>query len=152
MDVPYPPCGTTSVLCGEVEFNRNQGKGFVATDFMKFSLAILKGGAPVALGDLCDGKVAFIYSDGYTPVSNLGSCSSSSATPVATSLSQDPTTAPQVGTVPTSPPPNNSPACTQLNGECTDPMMSGSTDSNPATGLEGPPTCFDQNGIPIACQ
>jgi hypothetical protein len=149
-DVPYPPCSATGVLCGEVEFNRTQGHGFGANDFMQFSLAILKGGAPAASSDLCGAKVAFIYSDGYTPVSNLGS-SSCSSTLIATSLGQDPMTAAQVGTVPTSPPPNNTPACTQLNGHCTNPMLSGSTDSNPAFGLESP-TCFDANGFPIPCQ
>jgi hypothetical protein len=145
-DVPYPSCnGTTSVLCGEVEFNRNSGQGFVATDFMKFSLAILKGGAPAGLGDLCSAKVAFIYSDGYTPVSNLGACS----TLLATSVGQDPMTVAQVGTVPTPPPPNNTGACTKLNGQCTNPMNSGSTDSNPATGLESP-QCYSY-GNPVPC-
>jgi hypothetical protein len=151
-DVPYPPCSATGVLCGEVEFNRNPGKGFGVNDFMQFSLAILKGGAPAASSDLCGAKVAFIYSDGYTPVSNLGSSScSGSSNLIATSLGQDPMTAAQVVTLPTSPLPNNMPACTLLNGHCTNPMMSGSTDSNPAFGLESP-TCFDANGFPIPCQ
>jgi len=149
-DVPYPPCSVSGVLCGEVEFNRNSGQGFGPNDFMNFSLAILKGGAPVSLGDLCGAQAAFIYSDGYTPVSNLGSCSNSSTTLVATSVSQDPMTVAQIGTVPTSPPPNNSPACTSPNAQCSNPVTSGVTDSNPLTGLESP-QCYDVNGFPIPC-
>jgi hypothetical protein len=152
-ELPYPPCGATNVLCGEVEFNRNEGQGFGENDFMKFSLAILKGGAPAGLGDLCGAKVAFIYSDGYAPTSVLGPCSGSSppSTLIATSLSQDPMTAPQVVTVPTPVVPNNTPACTPLpNGQCSNPVTEGVTDSNPATGLEGGALCYS-NGIPIQC-
>jgi hypothetical protein len=152
-DVPYPPCDATNVLCGEVEFNRNKGQGFGANDFMKFSLSILKSGAPAGLRDLCGAKVAFIYSDGYAPTSVLGPCSSSSPPSIliATSLSQDPTTAPQVVTVPTPVVPNNTPACTPLpSGQCSNPVTEGVTDSNPATGLEGGALCYS-NGIPIQC-
>jgi hypothetical protein len=152
-DVPYPPCAGTGVLCGEVEFNRKHGQGFGANDFMRFSLAILKGGAPAGLGDLCGAKVAFIYSDGFTPTSVLGPCSGSSPPSIliATSLSQDPMTAPQVIAVPTPVVPNNTPACTPLpNGQCSNPVTEGVTDSNPATGLEGGALCYS-NGIPIQC-
>jgi hypothetical protein len=152
-DVPYPPCNATNVLCGEVEFNRNEGQRFGANDFMKFSLNILKSGAPAGLGDLCGAKVAFIFSDGYAPTSVLGPCSGSSppAILIATSLSQDPMTAPQVVSVPTAVGPNNSPACTALpNGQCSNPVTEGVTDSNPATGLEGGALCYS-NGIPIQC-
>jgi hypothetical protein len=152
-ELPYPPCDATNVLCGEVEFNRNEGQGFGENDFMEFSLAILKGGAPAGLGDLCGAKVAFIYSDGYAPTSVLGPCSGSSppSTLIATSLSQDPMTAPQVVTVPTPVVPNNTPACTPLpNGQCSNPVTEGVTDSNPATGLEGGALCYS-NGIPIQC-
>jgi hypothetical protein len=152
-DVPYPPCAATGVLCVEVEFNRHEGQGFGANDFMKFSLSILKGGAPAGLGDLCGAKVAFIYSDGYTPTSVLGPCSGSSppSTLIATSLSQDPMTAPQVVAVATPVVPNNTPACTPLpNGQCSNPVTEGVTDSNPATGLEGGALCYS-NGIPIQC-
>jgi hypothetical protein len=152
-DVPYPPCNATNVLCGEVELNRNEGQGFGANDFMKFSLSILKGGVPAGLGDLCGAKVAFIYSGGYTPTSVLGPCSGSSppSTLIATSLSQDPMTAPQVVTVPTPVVPNNTPACTPLpSGQCSNPVTEGVTDSNPTTGLEGGALCYS-NGIPIQC-
>jgi hypothetical protein len=152
-DVPYSPCNATNLLCGEVEFNRNEGRGFGANDFMKFSLNILKGGAPAGLGDLCGAKVAFIFSDGYAPTSVLGQCSGSSPPSIliATSLSQDPMTAPQVVSVPTAVVPNNTPACTPLpNGQCSNPVTEGVTDSNPATGLEGGELCYS-NGIPIQC-
>jgi hypothetical protein len=152
-DVPYPPCNVTNLLCGEVEFNRNKGQGFAANDFMKFSLSILKNGAPAGLRDLCGAKVAFIYSDGYTPTSVLGPCSASSPPSIliATSLSQDPMTTAQVFTVPTPVVPNNTPACTPLpNGQCSNPVTEGVTDSNPPTGLEGGALCYS-NGIPIQC-
>ena len=152
-DVPYPPCDAKNVLCGEVEFNRHEGRGFGENDFMKFSLAILKGGAPARLSDLCGAQAAFIYSDGYTPTSVFGRCSGSSppSTLIATSLSQDPMTAPQLVTVPTPVVPNNTPACTPLpNGQCSNPVTEGVTDSNPATGLEGGAICY-ANGVPIQC-
>ena len=152
-DVPYPPCNAANVLCGEVEFNRNEGQGFGANDFMKFSLSILKGAAPAGLDDLCSAKVAFIFSNGYAPASVLGPCSDSSppSTLIATSLSQDPMTAPQVVTVPTPVVPNNTPACTPLpSGQCSNPVTEGVTDSNPTTGLEGGALCYS-NGIPIQC-
>jgi hypothetical protein len=153
-DVPYPPCSATGVLCGEVEFNRNAGQGFGENDFMQFSLNILKGGAPATLADVCGAKVAFVFSDGYAPVSVLGSppCSGSSSL-MATSLSQDPTTPPQVVTVSTAVGPGTTPGCTQLpNGQCLlNPITSGVTDSNPATGVESSgPICYS-HGSPVPC-
>jgi hypothetical protein len=151
-DVPYPPCNATNVLCGEVEFNRNKGQGFQDSDFMNFSLGILKGGAPASLADLCGAKVAFIFSDGYAPASVLGPvpCSGSSSL-MATSLAQDPTTPPQVVKVSTAVGPGNTPGCTPLpNGHCPNPLTTGVSDSNPKTGLEGGALCYS-NGIPIQC-
>jgi hypothetical protein len=152
-DVPYPPCSATGVLCGEVEFNRNTGQGFGPSDFMQFSLNILKGGAPATLADVCGAKVAFIYSDGYAPVSVLGGGSCSGSSLMASSLSQDPTTPPQVITVSTAVGPGNTPGCTQLpNGQCLqNPLISGVTDSNPATGVESSgPICYS-HGSPVPC-
>jgi hypothetical protein len=157
-DVPYPACNPplgTGLLCGEVEFNRNSGQGFGPNDFMNFTLALLKGGTPVNLGDVCGAKAAFIYSNGYTPVSNLGSGSCSSSSPpttlIATSLSQDPMTAPQIGTVPSPPPPGNTSGCSPLaTGLCANPMTTGFVDINPLNGLEGGALCYS-NGIPIQC-
>jgi hypothetical protein len=151
-DVPYPPCTAADVLCGEVEFNRNKGQGFQDNDFMKFSLAILKGGAPVSLADLCGAKVAFIFSDGYAPASVLGPIPCSGSSPLmATSLAQDPTTPPQVVKVSTAVGPGNTPGCTPLpNGRCPNPLTTGVSDSNPATGIEGGALCYS-NGIRIQC-
>jgi hypothetical protein len=152
LDVPYPPCGTTSVLCGEVEFNRNKGQGFGVNDFMQFSLNILKGGAPVGLADLCGAKVVFIYNDGYSPVSVL-SCSGSSSPSslMATSLSQDPMTAPMIVTVPPAVAITYTGNCTPTsNNQCSNPMTSGVTDSNDALGLEGGALCYS-GGVPIQC-
>jgi hypothetical protein len=157
-DVPYPSCnppfaaGTPSLLCGEVEFNRNTGQGFGENDFMNFSLKILKGGVPVALSDLCGAKVAFIYSDGYAPVSPLGSGSCSGLSLSATSLSQDPTTPPQAITVTTATGPGNTLGCTpNSSGQCPNPLVTGVTDSNPATGVESPgPICYFL-GSPVPC-
>jgi hypothetical protein len=152
MDLPYPPCGTTSVLCGEVEFNRNHGQGFGPNDFMQFSLNILKGGAPVGLADLCGAKVVFIYNDGYSPVSVL-SCSGSSppSSLMATSQNQDPMTAPMIVTLPTAITIINTGNCTPTsNNQCSNPMTSGVTDSNDALGLEGGALCFS-GGVPIQC-
>jgi hypothetical protein len=158
-DVPYPSCNppfppdTPSLLCGEVEFNRSKGQGFGEHDFIKFSLNILKGSAPATLADLCGAKVAFIYSDGYAPVSALGSGSCSGSSLTATSLSQDPTTPPQVVTVSTAPGPGTTPGCTPNDqGVCSNPVVTGVTDSHPSTGIEGSPICFDVNGFPIPCQ
>jgi hypothetical protein len=153
-DVPYPPCSAANVLCGEVEFNRNKGQGFGNNDFMNFSLSILKGGVPATLADLCGAgaKVAFIFSDGYAPASVLGPTPCSGSSPLmATSLSQDPTTPPQVVTVSTAVGPGNTPACTPLpNGQCPNPLTTGVSDSNPATGVEGGPICYF-HGQPVPC-
>ena len=156
-DVPYPPCspapGDPGVLCGEVEFNRNAGQGFGPSDFMNFTLAILKGGLPVGLHDLCGAKVAFIYSDGFAPVSVLGGGSCSGSSLMASSVSQDPTTPPQVVTVSTATGPGSTPGCLPLpSGQCPDPTTTGVTDSNLATGVEGPAICYDANGFPVPCQ
>jgi hypothetical protein len=146
-DVPYPPCA--SVLCIEVEFNRNKGQGFTQGDFMNFSQGILDNSSqPVSLGELCGAKVTLIYSDGYAPTSTLGNCGSSSLT--ASSLSQDPTTPPQIVSVSTSVVSTN-PPCTPTNhGKCTPPSMLGVSDSNLTTGAETA-ICFDLNGIPYTC-
>jgi hypothetical protein len=153
MDVPDPPCATTSVLCGEVEFNRNSGQGFGPNDFMQFSLNILKGGAPVSLADLCGAKVVFIYNDRYAPVSVLGcSGSSSPSSLMATSLSQDPMTAPMIVTgAPTAGLSMNTGNCTPTSpNQCSSPTTSGVTDSNDARGLEGGALCYS-GGVPIQC-
>jgi hypothetical protein len=150
-DVPYP-CAAADVLCGEVEFNRNKGQGFGPNDFMQFSLNIQKGSTPATLADLCGAKVAFLYSSGYASTSVLGPtpCSGSSSL-TATSLSQDPMTPPQVVTVSTAPTSTPTPGCTLLpNGKCSNPMTSGTTDTNPTTGLEGGAICYS-GGVPIQC-
>jgi hypothetical protein len=100
------------------------------------------------LGELCGAKVTLIYSDGYAPTSNYGNCMSSSLT--ASSLSQDPTTPPQIVTVSTSVVSTN-PPCTPTNhGSCTPPSTLGVSDSNLATGLEGGLLCT-AFGVPIQC-
>jgi hypothetical protein len=155
IDVPYPSCAGTSALCGEVEFNRNKGQGFGPNDFMQFSLNIQNAGAPATLADLCGAKVAFIYSSGYTPVSVLG-CSSSSSPSLltATSLSQDPTTPPQVIKVSTAVTTTTTPGCLPVcNGQCCNPTTQGVNDTNLVNGAEivTGQTCFF-HGSPVPCQ
>ena len=120
--MPYPPCA--GVRCIEVEFNRGKNQGFTQGDFMQFSQGILdSSNQPVSLGELCGAKVTLVYSDGYAPTSTLGSgnCGNNPSSLITSSLSQDPTTPPQVVTVSTSVI-SKDPPCTPVNnGKCVPP-------------------------------
>jgi hypothetical protein len=151
-DVPYSPCAPAAVQCVEVEFNRNPGQGFGATDFINFSLSILIGGSPITLDEICGAKVVYIFHSGSIITSALngsGPCSGSGATVLtANTQSPDVTTPNQVVSTATlatvTVPPCKLDPTTNL---CPDPAVMGIQDGNPS---EEAQLCYF-HGSPVQC-
>jgi hypothetical protein len=149
-DVPYSPCTPATVQCVEVEFNRNPGQGFGATDFINFSLSILTGGSPITLDELCGAKVVYILHSGSIITSALSGSGPCSGATVLTANTQSPdvTTPNQVVSPATlatvTVPPCKLDPTTNL---CPDPTVEGIQDGNPS---EEAQLCYF-HGSPVQC-
>jgi hypothetical protein len=98
------PCASATAECLMVNF-RSPGLG--AGDSISFSKGILKSilfskgiiggrGVPITNDDLCNAKITYRFSDGFTTTSKLGPCPAVSLPLIASSWRPDPTVAPQI--------------------------------------------------------
>jgi hypothetical protein len=137
-------CSATTVQCMIIEFN-TPGAG--PTDSLDLQLTF-KTESGVTNTDLCGTKITYVFSDGLITTSRLP-CSGSTVTTTSQlpdlrfqSEIANPATfvsATKLG-------------CTPLpDGQtCPNPVTTGVSDSNPATGIEGAQLCF-AHGNPVPC-
>jgi len=117
------PCAVEGAECLAVRF---QPPGLEAQDSISFSKSILTSGAPITNDDLCEAKITYIFSDGYTTTSNFGRCPATSLSLISSSWRPDPTVPPRIvhtnvllaqasTTLPCTPVPgSNPPVCSPL--------------------------------------
>jgi len=128
------PCTSATAECLIVKF---QPPGLGANDSITFSKGIRSGGAPVTSDDLCNTKITYVFSDGYSTTSNFRPCPSAALPLISSSWRPDPTVAPHIINTnlilaQEGPPP----PCTPIPGTdttlgCLDPTVTGLSDADP---------------------